>query len=78
MSKEALCKKKRVSARARVTVTLEIEVTDSWGTDCTVQQVHQQATESALGVIRRVKDRGYVDYRIIGEPTVLTVIVEQE
>lgn len=68
----------RVTARARVTVTLEIEVPDSWGTDCTVKQVHDQAVDAALAIIEKVKQRGYVHYRILGEPTVLTVLVEQE
>lgn len=40
-------------ARARVQLTIDILVADSWGPECTVDQVQRQATESAIGALRR-------------------------
>lgn len=68
----------KVRAAARVTVTIEIAVPDAWGTDCTVAQVQQQAKKSALGIIERIKQRGYVDYQIVGEPIVRAILVEEQ
>lgn len=45
---------RKVMAKARVQVVLEIELTDSWGADCTVSQVHDQATEAARGEVQKL------------------------
>jgi len=42
-----------MSATAVVTVTLKINVTDTWGDDCTVGQVKKQALDSASGILHR-------------------------
>ena len=44
---------KRVRASARVQVTVEIDVGDTWGTGSPVEQVHRQAAESAINLLRR-------------------------
>jgi hypothetical protein len=79
--------KKRVQARARVQVTIEIDVPDRWGAECSVEQVQRQAAESALAEIRRAfrpcEDHGGVRFtpmktRLIDEPRVVTVLAEEE
>lgn len=44
----------KVRVRARVTVTLLIDVSDAWGGDCPVSEVDQQARESAVYVLRQI------------------------
>lgn len=41
------------TAKARVQITVEIDVTDSWGDECTISQIRSQALTSAEGVIAR-------------------------
>jgi hypothetical protein len=47
MTKEA-----RTTARAIVTVTLEIDVEGTWGGDCPTSQVYQQALDGAARDLR--------------------------
>lgn len=59
-------------AKAKLTthavVTLEVKVrVGSWGPDCTVQQVYQQAAESAEGRFRRFMGH---DMELIGAKTI--------
>lgn len=68
----------KVRAAARVTLTIDIAVPDSWGTECTVAQVQQQAKESALGILRRMKANQPADYQIVGEPIVRAILVEEQ
>lgn len=37
----------RIKTKARVRVTLDIDVDDVWGADCPMRQVYSQAIESA-------------------------------
>jgi hypothetical protein len=69
---------KRVRAAARVTLTVELAVPDAWGPDCQIAQVQKQAKESALGIIERIRQRGHVDYQIVGEPIVRAILIEEE
>lgn len=45
---------KRVIATARVQVTIDIPVPDSWGGDCDVAQIQRQAKVSVGHVLRKV------------------------
>lgn len=69
---------KRVRAAARVTLTIEMAVPDVWGSDCRIAQVQQQAKASALGIIDRIQKGGHVDYKIVGEPIVRAILIEDE
>ena len=73
------------TVRASVRVTLEIEVSDSWGPDCSMGQVESQATSAALGAIARgvtiggrpgsdtdPKTRGWAT--VIGTPEVIAIV----
>ena len=77
-----------MSVRARVTVTLEIVVGDHWSDGVTGDQVRRQATEAAVGAIRRgmtvnmnpgsdkSEERGWA--RVIGEPKVVAIFADIE
>lgn len=66
-----------MSASARVTVTLEITVPDSWGDDCTVAQIYRQAEESARASIAHALRASQVKAKVIGTPEVTTVITKK-
>jgi hypothetical protein len=64
-----------VGATAVVTITVQISDLGSWGPDCSVQQVHDQATRAAIGAIRNMdKDRRLT---IIGTPEIKTITTER-
>jgi hypothetical protein len=46
----------RTITTAKVTLTLDIMVDDTWGGDCATDQVFRQAEQSAIGMIRQWKD----------------------
>lgn len=62
------------NSRARVEVTLELQITDNWNGQATVEQVHAQAKESALGKLRDLTSGGRA--RVIGEPKVTMILVD--
>jgi hypothetical protein len=75
-----------MSVRARVTVTLEIVVSDHWGDEVRADQVRKQAIESAIGAIRRGmtvdlqpgtdKGEGRGWARVVSEPKVEAIIAD--
>jgi hypothetical protein len=79
----------RYSANARVQLTIEVDVGSSWGSDCTVAQVHKQGEEEAIGCVRQLlqeaitgddrilKDRAS-RIRIVGHPKVTAVLAIRE
>ena len=64
----------KVSIRAKVSVTLEIEVPDTWGTDCALSQVYSQAREKALYILSQTKIPGI---KVLA-PTVVTAIAYEQ
>lgn len=70
----------KVGATATVTLTVEVKVESSWGTNCTIAQVHSQAAEAARGALRNAVAGSPAASRIkvIGEPEVRTVITERQ
>jgi hypothetical protein len=64
-----------VGATAVATITVRISDLGSWGPDCSVQQVHDQATRAAVGAIRNMdKERRLT---IIGTPEIKTITTER-
>jgi hypothetical protein len=82
--------KTKVRATARVQLTIEISGEGGvWGADCSIDQVHRQAREGAIGALHRVINRAArldaeqvpavpINLRIVGEPKVTAVLVEEE
>ncbi len=64
--------------RARVTVTIEISVPDTWGPECTIKQVHKQAKASAVQIISKFAEASRSKFRIIGEVIPEAIIVEED
>lgn len=70
---------KRISASARVQVTLEVLDCGSWGPTCTVEQVHKQAKETAVNQVEKLVREGKVNgqqvygIRVLGNPVVTGV-----
>ena len=75
-----------VTVRATVRMTLEVEVPDTWGPECTLDQVERQATAAAIGAIARgvtiggrpgsdtdPKTRGWAS--VVGQPEVTAIVV---
>lgn len=65
----------RTATYARVQVTVEVP-TGSWGTGCELSQVYQQASESAVGTLRRLFAGHNV--RIVGVAKIEAVTTKTE
>jgi len=64
-----------MKVRAQVALTVEVELHDSWGSDCKVDQIFKQASEAAVASVRRRLNTATKDDR--GQempPLVCTVI----
>jgi hypothetical protein len=68
----------KTPALARVTLTLEIPISSTWGDKCEVGQVRQQATEEALGKIARFAEKNQFRAKVIGTPKVTMIFVDPE
>ena len=76
MSEECLPK---VKGYAVAMVTLEISLTDVWGSDCVLSQIHKQGVDSALAALHLMVSAVPGDrVRLVGKPTVSKVIVLDE
>lgn len=66
----------KVLARARATVTIEFDVDGGgWGTDCSVGQVHSQASRGATEAVQRLILDHLPGARVIGFPRIDAIIV---
>lgn len=70
----------KYSARAVAKVELEIHCSSTWGTGTTMDQVHQQACEDALGAIRHMIEKSghRASIKAIGEPTIRCILTDQK
>ena len=66
----------KVTTVARVTVTIEISLTQPWGSDCPLDQVWKQARDQAVGIVERL--RGNASFRIVGDPQVVAVLIPEK
>jgi hypothetical protein len=67
----------RLVTRARVQVIVDVDVSDHWGADCPVAQVHKQAKESA---VRAIKSDIATLKRlvVVGDPKVTIIFAEED
>lgn len=68
----------KVKAVARVKITLDIPLGDSWGADCPIAQVQEQASRSVLAMLRNNKIAELARALIIGEPQVTAILIDEE
>jgi hypothetical protein len=73
-----MAKAKRKQAIAKVKVTLEIVVDSVWGEDCTIGQVHKQATDQATLLIRQSFDLYSGRISIYGKPLVEAIVLPEK
>jgi hypothetical protein len=62
------------SATAKIQVTVEVDAGSSWGPDCTVAQVRDQAGRESLLRLKNILSQSKTDIRIVGEPKVIAVM----
>jgi len=71
---------KRITARATVQVTVQVE-TAAWGDDCTIGQLYKQAAEDGINQVRNLRHwhggEAKAPVMIIGEPKVIGIITEK-
>jgi hypothetical protein len=73
----------KLTTKARVLVTLEIDLDGTWGQDCKTEQVYKQAGDEVRGKISSWRTSQYdktptVHARIIGEPKITAILQERE
>jgi len=63
-----------------VTLTVEVAVGSSWGKDCTIEQVYDQAAREAIGRLNSMATKygPHHGMKIIGEPKVDAVLSTRE
>ena len=67
----------KITAKAKVQLTVEVPTGDLWGGECAVDQVYTQAAASAKAKLRAVLSRpGSGDIEIVGEPKIIGIITE--
>ena len=64
--------REEITARARATVTLEIDLGSTWGSDCNMKQVFNQARDDAKRVIREISTPRI---RLVGEIQVTPILM---
>lgn len=67
----------KVKTKARVRVSLEICLPDAWESDCRLGQVYSQSKDSARNIVHQRIVGSMKDVRIIGEPKVEVILVEE-
>lgn len=67
----------RVSATARIQVTVEISG-GSWESDCGMEQLFEQAAKEARIGIQNVVQKMYPNVQVIGDPIVLAILIKKE
>ena len=63
--------KNKTNTTATARIEIEISCSSSWGPDCTMEQVHKQATEAAQDAIRELFQSER--FRVTGSPVILAI-----
>lgn len=70
----------KTKGSARVILTVEVPLHGSWGSDCTLSQVHKQAKDEALGYIRQLVKSATqkpAGLRVVGQPDITAVLIDE-
>lgn len=65
----------KASATATVRLTVEVRNLGSWGEDCSLKQIREQATREAIQEVRGLLGRSDC-IRIVGEPDVSAILTD--
>lgn len=68
---------KSIITKARVKLTLEVSLPDTWRGDCPLSQIYKQAKDSAINIISQRITASMKDIRIIGNPEAVVIIIEE-
>jgi hypothetical protein len=66
---------KEIKAKARVQITVEVEVS-IWGCDCTIGQLYKQAAADGVSKIQNAIIKSEYSISLVGEPSVIGIITE--
>lgn len=68
---------KRIQAKARVQMTVEVDAGAPWGADCSIEQMYKQAAQSAReNLINALKPGEHGRVTLVGEPKIIGIITE--
>ena len=67
----------KIRTKARVKILLEISLSDTWGGDCPLSQVHKQAKDSAMNIVSQRIASSERNIRIVGKPEAVAIMVEE-
>jgi hypothetical protein len=68
-----------ITAIATVTLTIEVKAEGCWADNTSIEQVHKQARDSAIGILNRCvrpDDRPLI--KIIGTPRIVSVMTDNK
>ena len=68
----------KVSSVATVRLVVEVLLTDSWGGDCSVDQIDAQARRGAEGWIEKMARDSAGRIRIVDAPVIVTITSKVE
>lgn len=68
----------RTSTGARVQLTIELSSLGSWGPDCALSQVYDQALEAAISRVRRAFAGDSAGIKIVGVPGVVAITTDMD
>lgn len=63
-------------ARALIELTLEVDADGVWGEECTIGQMHSQASNETVAHVKNVLQGKGVRARIVGTPKVKMIVAE--
>lgn len=61
----------KLVSTARVTVTVDVFVSDGWAPTCTAQQIHEQAALEGVKMLERHLNSG--TFQVVGKPKVTII-----
>jgi hypothetical protein len=68
----------QTTARARVQLTIELDAGSTWGNDCTVNQIYDQAGRESVNHVERIFHEAKENIVIVGKPKVTAVFAKRE
>lgn len=67
-----------IKARAQVQITVEITLNQPWPGDCPINQVHKEASETAMNYIDRLISDYRSHIRHVGRAKVIGILTEEQ